>query len=106
MGQKITIIKRGFWRRKTDGSKGIPHEQESVWADIFKRTVKTFLEVALGAFAASFAPDRWKATVTMAVSAGSCAAINYAIRRVQGLLKEWEPDYETREEDTDDHSEG
>ena len=87
MGQKITIIKRWFWRKKKDGSKGIPPEQESIWIDIAKRTAKTFLQVALGVLAASFAPDKWKAAVTAAVSAGSCAAMNYFIKRVQALLE-------------------
>ena len=101
MGQKISW--RRFWRKKKDGTRGIQQEPESVWVDILKRTVKTFLEVALGAFAASFAPDRWKVAVTMAVSAGSCAAINYAVSRVRALLNEWEP--ETGEEANDDYSE-
>lgn len=87
MGQKITIIKRWYWRKKKNGSKGIPPEQESIWIDIAKRTAKTFLQVALGVLAASFAPDKWKATVTAAVSAGACAAMNYFIKRVQALLE-------------------
>lgn len=84
MGQKITI--RWFWRKKKNGTKGIQPESESIWIDIAKRTAKTFLQVALGVLAASFAPDKWKAAVTTAVSAGVCAAMNYFIKRVQELV--------------------
>ena len=101
MGQKISW--RRFWRRKT--TRGLPPEDESIWVDIAVRTVKTFLKVALGVFAASFVPGKWKAAVTAAVSAGSCAAINYAAKRMQKLLKDSEQP-ETGEEDTDDYSEG
>lgn len=94
MGQKITIIKRWYWRKKKNGSKGIPPKQESIWIDIAKRTAKTFLQVALGVLAASFAPDKWKAAVTAAVSAGACAAMNYFIKRVQALLEESEKEDE------------
>ena len=92
MGQKIK--KRWFWRKKT--TRGMPSEQESIWIDIAKRTTKTFLQVALGVLAASFAPDKWKAAVTAAVSAGSCAAMNYFIKRVQALLDEGEDESEVQ----------
>ena len=92
MGQKIK--KRWFWRKKT--TRGMPSEQESIWIDIAKRTAKTFLQVALGVLAASFAPDKWKAAVTAAVSAGSCAAMNYFIKRVQALLDEGEDESEVQ----------
>ena len=92
MGQKIK--KRWFWRKKT--TRGLPTEQESIWIDIAKRTAKTFLQVALGVLAASFAPDKWKAAVTTAVSAGVCAAMNYFIKRVQALLDEGEDESEVQ----------
>ena len=92
MGQKIK--KRWFWRKKT--TRGLPTEQESIWIDIAKRTAKTFLQVALGVLAASFAPDKWKAAVTTAVSAGVCAAMNYFIKRVQTLLDEGEDESEVK----------
>ena len=92
MGQ--IIKKRWFWRKKT--TRGLSPEQESIWIDIAKRTAKTFLQVALGVLAASFAPDKWKAAVTTAVSAGVCAAMNYFIKRVQALLDEGEDESEVR----------
>lgn len=99
MGQTIKKIKRWFWRKKTSGSRSIPQQPESVWIDIAKRTAKTFVQVALGVFAASFAPTKWKAAVTTAVSAGACAAMNYAIKRVQDLLEDPDdPEIEVRDD--------
>lgn len=101
MGQKIK--KRWFWRKKST-TRGIAPEQESIWIDIAKRTAKTFLQVALGVLAASFAPDKWKAAVTTAVSAGVCAAMNYFIKRVQDLVGD--PDApDPQKEDDDAYSE-
>lgn len=94
MGQKITIKIRKFWQKKP--TKGMPTEPESIWIDIAKRTAKTFLQVALGVLAASFAPDKWKAAVTAAVSAGACAAMNYFIKRVQALLDDGEDESEVQ----------
>ena len=98
MGQKVKI--RWFWRKKKDGTRSMPTEQESIWIDIAKRTAKTFLQVALGVLAASFAPDKWKAAVTTAVSAGVCAAMNYFIKRVQDLVGD--PDAPDQQKEDDD----
>lgn len=99
MGQKIK--RRRYWRKKT--TRGIQPEQESIWLDIAKRTGKTFVQVTLGVIGTLLInpPDKWKPALTTAITAGVCAAMNYAIKRIQALIGE--PDQpETREEDTDD----
>ena len=99
MGQKI--IKRWFWRKKK--TRGIQPEQESIWLDIAKRTGKTFVQVTLGVIGTLLInpPDKWKPALTTAITAGVCAAMNYAIRRVQALLGDPEQP-EPREEDKHD----
>lgn len=98
MGQ--IIKKRRYWRKKT--TRGTPG-QESIWVDIIKRTAKTFVQVTLGVIGTLIInpPEAWKPALTAALATGVCAAMNYAIKRIQALIGE--PDQpETREEDTDD----
>lgn len=99
MGQKI--IKRWYWRKKT--TKGMQQDPESIWLDIAKRTGKTFVQVTLGVITTLIVnpPDKWKPALTAAVSTGVCAAMNYAIRRVQALLGDPEQP-EPREEEKHD----
>ena len=82
MGQKIK--KRWFWRKKNT-TRGIPAETESKWKDIAVRTAKTFLQVALGVIVAALAnpPDAWKPVIIAAVTSGSCAAMNYIIKMLE-----------------------
>ena len=82
MGQKIK--KRWFWRKKNT-TRGIPTETESKWKDIVVRTAKTFLQVALGVIVAALAnpPDAWKPVIITAVTSGSCAAMNYIIKMLE-----------------------
>ena len=82
MGQKIK--KRWFWRKKNT-TRGIPTETESKWKDIAVRTAKTFLQVALGVIVAALAnpPDAWKPVIITAVTSGSCAAMNYIIKMLE-----------------------
>ena len=90
MGQTIKKIKRWFWRKKQT-TKGVPiageeyNASKEKWKDIAIRTVKTFVEVALGVIATALAnpPDAWKPVMTMAVSSGACAAINYFIKALE-----------------------
>ena len=98
MGQKI--IKRWYWRKKT--TRDMQQDPESIWLDIAKRTGKTFVQVTLGVIGTLLInpPDKWKPALTTAITAGVCAAMNYAIRRVQALLGD--PDQpENGEEDKD-----
>lgn len=84
MGQKITIIKRWFWRKKKNGSKGIPPDYESKCKDIAERALKTFLQ----AFIASIPVDAallgggwnvWRAALLSAAAAGVSAVMNFVL---------------------------
>ena len=85
MGQKI--IKRWFWRKKGTKRSVTPFDSEyaNKWRDIAIRTVKTFVQVALGVVATAIAnpPDAWKPAMTTAVASGVCAAMNYFIKQLE-----------------------
>ena len=99
MGQKIK--RRRYWRKKT--TRGMQQDPESIWIDIARRTAKTFVQVTLGVIGTLIInpPEAWKPAITAALATGVCAAMNYAIKRIQTLIGD--PDRpETKEEDTDD----